>query len=330
LQGSPGVTRRREDAGDGRDERGHFSYGVACSLLCRSDELAETLAGLEDYPLIDEDDHSELEIEEQGEAWESYVRQDFRSELEAALPGIDLGAVPGETLWAYFRILSERSNTYWEHSCEGASIDLEQVTESALPAEVAALPGVALEDVTDAVAAVATLERLGIQVDGERALARSWTVSGGADRFPTHEMAVRAWQAAGGTSSGAYVARVDEAPTVPLPDWEARALAEVPLAPGGALLVGRGLAALARLAEVRAGVERVNEETAALALSTARELSMLSVEQVRFNIEGVRRTLQRMRELYSRLDPDGYSRDEARMPALENVEMVKAPEGDSR
>src|ERR1035438_5296632 len=43
------------------------------------------IESLEDYPLIDESLHSELEMESQNEAWENSIRTDFRSALGKAL-----------------------------------------------------------------------------------------------------------------------------------------------------------------------------------------------------------------------------------------------------
>lgn len=51
----------------------HGSYG-SCVLLLRGDvddqDLIEAVCGLSEYPLLKEDDHSELETEKQNEAWD--------------------------------------------------------------------------------------------------------------------------------------------------------------------------------------------------------------------------------------------------------------------
>ena len=47
-----------------------------------SEEMLEVIEGLENYPIIDEDDHSSLEIEDQGEAWEHTYRNDFISAIK--------------------------------------------------------------------------------------------------------------------------------------------------------------------------------------------------------------------------------------------------------
>jgi len=45
------------------------------------ESILETIYGLEDYPLADESDHSEMELEAQNEAWEDYARSEFKTEL---------------------------------------------------------------------------------------------------------------------------------------------------------------------------------------------------------------------------------------------------------
>ena len=51
--------------------------------------MAALFAGLEDYPLVSEETHSELELEAQGEAWESWAESDFSRAVESMF-GADL------------------------------------------------------------------------------------------------------------------------------------------------------------------------------------------------------------------------------------------------
>src|SRR5262249_11836238 len=60
---------------------GHGTFAIAIRLDALTADMLETLESLEDYPLIDESLHSELEIESQNEAWESSIRSEFRTEL---------------------------------------------------------------------------------------------------------------------------------------------------------------------------------------------------------------------------------------------------------
>ncbi len=67
-----------------------LAYDATLGPVPASEELCEILEALEDYPLIDEDDHSHLEMELQSEAWNSDGRQAFIK----ALPGVFEALVP--------------------------------------------------------------------------------------------------------------------------------------------------------------------------------------------------------------------------------------------
>jgi hypothetical protein len=59
--------------------------GVVLDLLRAPVDVLETVESLESYPLISEDDHSELELECQSEAWESWAASDWRDCVRDAL-----------------------------------------------------------------------------------------------------------------------------------------------------------------------------------------------------------------------------------------------------
>lgn len=104
-------------------------------------EVAEWLAGLDDYPLADEDDHSELEMEAQNAAWEAWARADFKRELEAQHE-CDLSDVGDDALFELFRTGEDRANVYWENQ-QGSEmyIDVDAVAGAVTADEVTALPG---------------------------------------------------------------------------------------------------------------------------------------------------------------------------------------------
>lgn len=60
-----------------------YSHGDELALLLNKAprELLDTLTGLLDYPLYDDNDHSDLQVETERECWEFYGRFDLRSEL---------------------------------------------------------------------------------------------------------------------------------------------------------------------------------------------------------------------------------------------------------
>jgi hypothetical protein len=69
---------------------GHGTDGVLL-LLDRSGpsdvlmELVSVLQGLDDYPLISEDDHSALEMDDEIEGWNNYGASDFRRAIVSTL-----------------------------------------------------------------------------------------------------------------------------------------------------------------------------------------------------------------------------------------------------
>ena len=62
---------------------GYGTFAIAVRVDAIDDAMAEVFQGLEDYPLISEEAHSELELEAQEEAWESWAESDFVRALES-------------------------------------------------------------------------------------------------------------------------------------------------------------------------------------------------------------------------------------------------------
>ncbi len=62
---------------------GHGTFAIAVRIDTIDEEMAAVFDSLEDYPLISEETHSELELEAEGEAWESWAESDFVRELES-------------------------------------------------------------------------------------------------------------------------------------------------------------------------------------------------------------------------------------------------------
>jgi hypothetical protein len=133
------VFAREFAAGEGtwwRWARG--SIAIRTLAYRNSREVRETLDDLADYPLLDESDHSELEMEDEQEGWESWGRSDFRRELvrvvEAHLSNRELthdangfdadeiiDRISDEQVDALFYELCRQEETYTEHSSEGPS-----------------------------------------------------------------------------------------------------------------------------------------------------------------------------------------------------------------
>ena len=66
---------------------GHGTVGVLVRVDAdaRVPEMGEFFAALQQYPLANEDRHSELEHEVEMEAWDSYGRRDFQRWLQEAV-----------------------------------------------------------------------------------------------------------------------------------------------------------------------------------------------------------------------------------------------------
>jgi len=62
-----------------------LAYDATLGPIPADDELCEMLDGVNDYALIDDDDHSELESELEAEAWDDYGREDFKREVLGVL-----------------------------------------------------------------------------------------------------------------------------------------------------------------------------------------------------------------------------------------------------
>jgi hypothetical protein len=138
--------------GDGPD--------VALDVRYVTDEMLETLEGLESYPLISEDDHSELEVEDQQEAWENWAASDWRRLVCAAIDQFlpdgaqkdgdeILDAMPDadSKLAELFRDCCEWSNTYWEEDGDaGQWIDLDRVAKQLGIHEIRDFTGLQLLD----------------------------------------------------------------------------------------------------------------------------------------------------------------------------------------
>ena len=139
--------------GDGPD--------VALDVRYVTAEMLETLEGLEDYSLISEDDHSELEFQDQQEAWDSWAASDWRqlvcSAVDQYLPdgfpfdGDDLisrlGSREDEKLRGLFDQCCDSSNTYWcEDGDAGQWVDLDRVAGALTLEDLRDLTGLPLED----------------------------------------------------------------------------------------------------------------------------------------------------------------------------------------
>ena len=115
------------------------------------------LSGLEDYPCLDENVLSELERQDEQEAWESAYKCDFMKKLEEQLEGEEMVDNIREiiendwegkegVLLEVFELLKEETNTYWEHECEGPYISLDRLFDVELEVLVSTIEQVINKD----------------------------------------------------------------------------------------------------------------------------------------------------------------------------------------
>jgi hypothetical protein len=120
---------------------GYGTYAIAIPLDSEwangedAESLRDILASLADYPVIDEGETSDVEMQWSDEAWDSWARSDFLSELsslyeidaweadiEPAIDARDCGAFR-----ELFETLREDANVYWEAESSGMHVDIRAI-----------------------------------------------------------------------------------------------------------------------------------------------------------------------------------------------------------
>ena len=121
-----------------------------------NDEMIEELHGLEGYPLLSDDDHSDLELELQDEAWDSWAAKDWAAAVEKRLAlyapesadqywaADKMEAVAADKLRELFHACCESSNTYWQEEQGDQWIDLDRVAAALDLADLKELTGLHL------------------------------------------------------------------------------------------------------------------------------------------------------------------------------------------
>ena len=129
---------KHEDTEGVHETCGDFgTRGVAVMLSAITDEMIEDFESLEDYPSLDDDALSNLEMEMETEDWKSWIAHDFRWELkkkfgEEEAQDALIDVIDDEELFALYRALCERTSTYWcSESAVGGHVDIERLVKSA-------------------------------------------------------------------------------------------------------------------------------------------------------------------------------------------------------
>ena len=118
---------------------GYGTFAVAIRLDSLTPEMIEDLNALEDYPVLDDEDHSEVEREAENEAWDNCYRSDFTKALAQKFPDLEdvIEDLSTENVDTLFYTLMERTNMYWEHeSGNNAYVDLDRVIKGATEQDI--------------------------------------------------------------------------------------------------------------------------------------------------------------------------------------------------
>jgi len=113
--------------------------GLALDIRYITEEMLEDIESLEGYPLLCEEDHSALQLDDQWEAWQDWACRDFSRQLEQRLSSLfsdeekaeqTIESLSEDALSTVFESLRESSNEYWqEESGYGQWVNIERVLE---------------------------------------------------------------------------------------------------------------------------------------------------------------------------------------------------------
>jgi len=92
---------------------GH-SIMVDLEKLNENQEIIDVIAGLNDYPVIDEEDMCRIEMEMEKESWESWIRSDLEKAIINFVNDDDFEIPEDLDLWPIYLELKEKTNTYFE------------------------------------------------------------------------------------------------------------------------------------------------------------------------------------------------------------------------
>lgn len=111
---------------------GHGTYGIVLHIPSTPEEAWEMLCALDNYPLLDEEHHTELEMQGANEAWESWGARQWKRTIENAC-GCSCDAVTDSDLREHFEEARERANLYWQAQGETPEmyVDMDKVWDHA-------------------------------------------------------------------------------------------------------------------------------------------------------------------------------------------------------
>lgn len=112
---------------------GHGTFSIALHCERTPEEIFEMIEKLDNYPILDEDDYSSLQIDEEGEAWDNWAKSDFEHELRKTYESYNFDDITDDELWELFRKGMEEANEYWEVEGMGVHIRIDRIVENISP-----------------------------------------------------------------------------------------------------------------------------------------------------------------------------------------------------
>lgn len=118
---------------------GYGTYGLVYNPSMLPPEvlerLEEIIKKLDDYPVLDEDEWSQVEIEAQDEAWDNWVEWEFRRRIAQLFRDnnlyFDYDGDDGGALYDFFRYMTEKFNCEWINETGNSMyIDVERALPS--------------------------------------------------------------------------------------------------------------------------------------------------------------------------------------------------------
>lgn len=105
-------------------------HGSNTLWLLECEETEDIIASLADYPLLDEDLHSQVELEWEEEAWEHWTRSELYDGLPEELQeAIDDKKPTDGKLYEAYRLAMESTNTYPVSEQAGVYIDTKRIQD---------------------------------------------------------------------------------------------------------------------------------------------------------------------------------------------------------
>lgn len=108
------------------------SYGweaIWIDILCDDESIIETLEQLANYPCMDDEDVSRMEMEMEDSDWDNWIKRDLETALQKYFGAWD-SDMDNDKLREYYNQLKEETNTYYEVQAGGNGwIDINRLIE---------------------------------------------------------------------------------------------------------------------------------------------------------------------------------------------------------